>query len=277
MRETTANDAVVLGDAIARWHPEPFRGIDAAEFEASVRETAKRIASLDRSGTIVELMRLGALLGDRNGHTGILPHDEQPDPLHFYPLVPYEFGDGIFVVAAASRHLTGLELRAVEGVPADELLPALAPLVSRDNNWTVRARRPLFLVTAEILHGLGIVDAIGPVRFDLRGSGGPVRIELEPRPRGSIPSSLTGLPRREAPAYLTRRDETRWVTLLRDGRAAYVAYNMTRGDLSDFAAEVAALATRPLVGLVVLDLRLNSGGDNRTYGPPPGCSRARDA
>jgi C-terminal processing protease CtpA/Prc len=65
---------------------------------------------------------------------------------------------------------------------------------------------------------------------------------------------------RAPPRFLERRDEPRWIETL--GRVLYVAYSVTRGDVSDLAAAIDGSA-----GAVVLDLRLNGGGDNKTYGP----------
>src|SRR5438270_249239 len=79
-----------------------------------------------------------------------------------------EFEDGVFVVAADPAELVGCELLAVAGVPIEELHRMLAPVVAHDNEWTIRARRPTFVVTAEVLQGLGIVDQIRHASFDFR-------------------------------------------------------------------------------------------------------------
>ena len=48
---------------------------------------------------LVGLMRIAALPGVRNGHTGLFPLDAQHRrSLHFYPLRVYDFADGLFVV-----------------------------------------------------------------------------------------------------------------------------------------------------------------------------------
>ena len=68
-------------------------------------------------------------------------------------------------------------------------------------------------------------------------------------------------------SHLRRRNEWHWVEPSADGRVIHVGYNVTLGDVSGFAREVEALAASARVGLVILDLRLNGGGDNRTYQP----------
>ena len=58
-----------------------------------------------------------------------------------------------------------------------------------------------------------------------------------------------------------------WAEVVAEGRAVHVGYTITRGDVTDLALEVEALAGSSRVAVVVLDLRQNGGGDNRTYRP----------
>jgi hypothetical protein len=274
MTAGTRWDGSALGEAIATWHPHPFRYVPADEFAPQVDAAERQVAGGDRSVAVVELMRLVALLGNRNGHTVIFQADDHPDPLHLYPIAPYEFEDGVFVVASAvGRDLVGFELEAVAGVPVEELLARLEPLVARDNEWTVRARRPLYLVTAEVLRGL--LQASESAPFDLRGRSGSVRVVLDPVPapdwyarlRDAFPAWDPRLPRRTELMFRGGREGPHWTATLRNGEAAYIAYELTRGDLTGFAGDVDALVGQLGIAQVLLDLRLNGGGDNTTYGP----------
>ena len=238
-------DATHLLESIERHHPEPYREV-APE---TLRQQARRVddAATDRDREIVELMRLTALLGERNGHTAILPWREQPHPFALYPLRGYEFEDGVFVVAAADRELIGCELIAIAGVPLAEVLAEVTPLVSHDNEWTIRERRPRYLMVPEVLRGLAIDPA-----WRVRTPDGRLRdVAVEPL---------------RAPHWqdlLFESRPPRTIEEVADGRALHVAYNVTRGETASFAAEIKSHATPG----IVLDLRHNSGGDNTTYGP----------
>ena len=246
------SDALRLLDGIERHHPDPFRNVSPA----TLGHQAERAAAVgDRSRAIVELMRLGALLGDRNGHTGILPLREHPRPFSAYPVQLHEFEDGVFVVAADSPQLVGRELVAVAGTPLAEVMAAVTPLVPRDNEWTTRARRPHFIAVAEVLVGLGFIDRVGSAAFRFGGRDAGVEVELEPRP---APEALRVL---EQPRATCRIDA------IADGRVLHLAYNVTRGDTSKFATEIARVARTTGADALVLDLRHNAGGDNTTYRP----------
>jgi hypothetical protein len=237
-------DGVLLADAVERLHPDPFGAVTRERFVAESR----------RAETPTGLMRLLTLLGDRNGHTAIHPLDEHVRPLHAFPIVPYEFEDGVFVVAAQAPELVGSELVAVAGLPVEELNAALAPLVAHDNEWTIRARRPVFGVCVEVLLGLAILDE---PRLTVRLRGREAR--LDPVTAAEYRQRL-GRGDRLPPGRGDRRIEP-----IDGGRALHVAYDVTRGDTTQFAAAIETAAVR--ADRIVLDLRHNSGGNNQTYGP----------
>jgi hypothetical protein len=234
-------------------HPDPFRSVTREEFEDAAEFASAAAADGSRSDAVRALMRLGALLGERNGHTGIHPLDPHPEPLHFFPLRLYEFDDGFFVVSAADPALVGTQLLEIGGLPIDALAAHAELLVPHDNEWTVRARRPSYLVAAEI--------EAGP--YTLRQpSGDRVEVALEPLSAAEYVAAVDADRRLPVP----RRDERSWVESLGDGRIL-VAYNLTRGETDSLAAEIAELARAEPPHALVLDLRLNGGGNNTTYGP----------
>lgn len=235
---------VVLAEAVERLHPDPFRFVARERFVAASRQAE----------SVVELMRVLTLLGERNGHTAIHPLDQHARPLHAFPIVLYEFEDGVFVVAAEAPELVGSEVVAVNGLPVDELNDALTPLVARDNEWTIRARRPVYGVCVEILRGLGIIDE---PRLTVRLRGREAR--LDPVPAAEYRARF-GRGDHLPPAREDRRVEP-----IDGGRALHVSYDVTRGETAAFAATIEAAAAQ--AECVVLDLRRNGGGNNQTYGP----------
>ena len=166
---------------------------------------------------------------------------------------------------------------AIEGVAVDRVVEAVRPLVPRDNEWSLRARVPTWLVVAEVLDGLGIVEGVKPLRFDFRGPDGRMRsVTLAPvtvaRYRRALadvfhPMIPIGLPRRARPDYLAHRNDAWRLETLSRGRVVYLAYNRTTVDTASLARRLLRLAARPRVRRVVIDLRHNPGGDNTTYPP----------
>ncbi|HET6696312.1 MAG TPA: hypothetical protein VFG85_07390 [Gaiellaceae bacterium] len=271
-------DVAVLLDGIERIHPDPWHSVSEADFRAAADDLSDRYAGLEPDERLVELMRLLALLGERDGHSGIFPldpeHDREP---HLLPVRLYDFADGMHVVAAIERpDLVGARVEAMAGVPADHVRALVEPLVPRDNASSRRARVPQFMLVAEVLHGLGVTASPDEVVLELAWPDGRQEsVALGPVPASAYGAAFPdlfhplvpqGLPLRPEPPYLARRLEERWLTTVDDGRVVYAAYNVTLGNTVGFAGELRRRAKRPGVERVVLDLRHNPGGDNTTYG-----------
>jgi dienelactone hydrolase len=270
-----ADDVRLLAERLVREHPNPFHDLSKATFDAGVAELAAQADALGDDQLLVQLMRLAAMPGVRDGHTGIFPTDPaNRRPLHLYPIRAYAFADGTHVVAqVGGRDLVGARLVAINGVSLERVEEAVRPLVPRDNDSTLRARVPTFFVTAEVLHGLGIARSVGPIPFTFERDG--IRIErvLEPMTLAEYYAAIDpnytlnpqGLAR--MPAYLARRSQALWTAKLSAGRVLYVGYNVTRVATSAVARQLRTTAKAKAVRAIVVDVRLNGGGDNHTYGP----------
>jgi hypothetical protein len=276
---TRAGDLELLLEQIEAVHPDPYHAVSRADLHAAAAELAGRAGSLEEDEFLVELMRLTALLGERDGHSGIFPLDlEHRSELHLYPLRLYAFEGGLYVVdAVVESDLVGARLVSIDGVAIEEVAEAVTPLVPRDNELSLLARLPQYIVVAEILHGLGLTGDAASARLGFALPGGerrdvtlePVQAEAYADAFGDLFDPLVpqGLPLRPAPAYLARRLEDRWLAALEGGRVVYAAYNGTLGDTSSFAREILRRVRDPQVERVVIDLRHNPGGNNSTYGP----------
>jgi hypothetical protein len=127
-RPTLAQDVRDLGAAIEQTHPDPFRSVSRQRFESEVDALAGRASGIPRDELLVGVLRVIALLGPRNGHTGLFPGDpSHARELHLYPLRLYEFADGLYVVDAVDRSLVRDKVVAIEGM-------ALAQVLERGSN-----------------------------------------------------------------------------------------------------------------------------------------------
>jgi hypothetical protein len=275
---SAADDVRLLMERIRTAHPDPFHATSEAAFQAAADGLASRADGLTPDQLLVELMRFSCLLGERDGHSGIFPLDSSNRRvLHLFPLYLYKFSDGLFVVAAPGREsLVGSKVLALDGIPADELERQVRPLVPRDNEATRDDRFMSFLLTAEVLHGLGLRAGTGPAAFTLQRPGAaPRQVMLAPVSAAAylrlmhplFPSFVYALPKRPKPLYLRLRGEDHYVTTIDRGRAVFVGYNMTVGSTWPEARKLARLVKSRKVRRVVVDVRLNPGGDNHTYAP----------
>jgi hypothetical protein len=86
-------DAFVFAEAVEKQHPDWFTAVTRDVFLQQAERAEAIAAGGNSSGSAVEMMRLGALLGERNGHSGIFSLDSHGVPLRAYPIWSYEFDD----------------------------------------------------------------------------------------------------------------------------------------------------------------------------------------
>jgi hypothetical protein len=273
-----AKDVRALGTELESLHPNLFRNVSRKRFRSEVAALARQAPSLDANQLLVGLMRIAALPGDRNGHTGLFPLHGHRRELHLYPLRLYDFVDGVHVVdEAGGPSLTGLRLTAVAGIPIEQVLARVRPLVPHDNESSMRALAPHYVLVAEVLAGLGVTEKAGPVAFTFERPGGE-RVEQVLAPilgseyaaefsdpvHGHNPSVLPSRPR---PLYLAQAGRELYVRKLAEGRVLYVGYNSALALTYEFAPKLERLAKSPRLRRVIVDVRLNGGGNNQSYRP----------
>jgi hypothetical protein len=268
-----ANDLEHYLRELERIHPNPYHAVSKAEYRAAVDAVGARLPQLGEDELAVELMRLVARLGERDGHAG-LGTTTGRRAFHYYPIATYGFVDGVYVTAAPGRpQLVGKRLVAVNGRPLAEVLRLVDPLVPADNPLSLAAHRNFTLVNAEFLHGLGITPTASRATFAFESGAGTVEAELTPVTfgayqtalRATYPLFLDGMPKRAKPVFVKRRGSSQWVTTLDRGRVVYFVYNTVTDDVFDTANRLLRLARRAKTRRVIVDLRNNGGGNINTY------------
>jgi dienelactone hydrolase len=270
-----ADDVQLAAQHLRDDHPNLFHDLSPARFDAAVADLSAHADSLDDDQLLVGLMRLGAMPGVRDGHTGIFPlNPANRRVLHAYPIRMYTFADGTYVVGqAGGSDLLRARVVAVNGRPLEDLIAAVSPLVPHDNDSTLRLRVTTYLNTPEVLHGLGLVPDLGPVTFTFERGGNRFAASLTPltvpdygRAIGDLahpllPQGITAA----VPAYVARRNQQIWTTTLAGKRVFYISYNETLVSTSAVARRTSKAAKAKRLRAVIVDLRNNGGGDNHTY------------
>jgi Peptidase family S41 len=267
-----AEDIRLLVRELEARHPNPYHTVRRADFERRVDDLIARLPLLDEDQVLVELMRL-LVLGDRDGHTGMFPGLHRRD-MHRYPLRLYYFADGLHVVRALGvPGALGSKLVAVNGVPLAEVEALVRPLVPGDNGWSRMNLMPGYLMTAEVLHGLRVVPAVGPATFTLESRAGERRdVTLDPSLTAQQydarlgfffqPPVRTDISRKRLPASYASSGRARYIG--RIGRSVYFAYNNTIQSTDEIVEILRRLVRDRRVRRLVIDLRWNGGGNNRT-------------
>lgn len=270
-------DARDAGNFYFDAHARPTFALDQLELQTGFTRLAERASGMTRSEFLVELMRTTARSGrieGRDGHSGLYPLDTHDPELHLFPLQLFWFPEGLFVTQALNGNtdLVGAEVLAIGGQSIGKLVSSVEPLVPRDNEMSMRARLPQFLLTHEVLEGLGLVSG-NPVEFTFKIEASTVRRSLEPIGAAEYgertglfhPMVPTFLPRADRPLYLAHRQRDFFLTSLEADDALYLQYNLALAGTTDIANRLTNLYRRTEPSKVIVDLRHNPGGDNFTY------------
>ena len=242
-----------------------------------------RLPELERDQLLVELLRIIAMTGERDGHMGLFPLVSHARPLHLLPIRVWVFPEGMYVLASPEQpDLVGARLVAIEGVPIDEVAARVRPLVTRDNESSLILRLPEFMITAEILHGLGIAPDASRVQLTVeRRNGERVDVTLATLPGPAYWNLIEDVwappapPAARTPLWLRNQQRTQWFARLDRGRAVYAVYSHATEPTSTFATSLLRRARNPKVRRVIVDVRLNGGGDNTSYSPLIDALRSR--
>ena len=279
-------DLAYLSRELPRRHQNLFHTISRQQFDSALAALDRKLPGLARHQVIVELARLVALVGD--GHTNVAPTRDPKIGFQTYPVRLYLFKDGLFIrgTLTAQADLVGAKVLRIGRHTADEAYLAVRELIGRDNEMNARFFAPFLLAMPEVLHAIGAIDEPGAVPLLLEQAGTRTVAVLRPSgPALMMPSDtdvswmqedgwvdMRGPDGPGTPLWLRGdpRDPLR-LEYLPESRTAYVQYNKV-GDapaetIADFAERLRAFVDSAPVNRVVLDLRLNRGGDGTLNQP----------
>jgi Tetratricopeptide repeat/Peptidase family S41 len=252
----------------------------APNYLAAQQRISELVDALDRD--IPQLTDVQVVIGFwrllrelRDGHARIRPERAHPRWQDSLPLWFGQFAEGVFVTEVDPRWepLLGSQLLALDGRPVADVLAALDPVLTRDNEYWVLATGPLWLRRTRYLHALGVLDEPERARLRLRTAEGEeleVSVDAEPVPDGALlhtppPAEALHLPGAAAAAYLSRRKEHYWFTEHPDDRLVYLQFNLILEDPAEsweaFLRRLFTAVDQPGVDRLVVDLRYNGGGN----------------
>lgn len=252
-------DVAALGEELKRIHPR-FRdcGLPTA-FEAEMTALSARIGDLTDEQAIVEIQRLLASAGD--GHTLAWPFGMKKGALLRLPLMLWSFDEGLFVVDSSDRSLIGKRVATIGGVPAAEVIRRLEPYVSHDNSEQLLWAAPFYATLTDFLAAVGAAADRRAAVLGFDG-GSETTVRAEPLDPAALREKLIPPKTAPAPLYLSHPEDA-YRALGLPGNVLYVQVNTMqdgRGEkIADFARGLRQRIARSRA--LVLDLRLNNGGD----------------
>jgi len=274
-------DIDFLARTVAEKHRHPFDRVARADFDKAVAALRERIPGLADHEVIVGMVKLVAML--RDGHSRLtLPIAADPQShtptagpkeglaYRALPLRFYLFDDGLYVQSAAPdrRDLVGSRVLRIGKLTAEAALEAIRPAVHYDSEMWLKLVGPQYLRIPEILQACGVTDTPGETPLTLEKSGQTRTVVLRPLPPGPEPAwvAWSDVSGQAKPLYLKDPGKSFWFEILPDRKAIYVQVNAIQNDpaesLAAFSGRMMDAAKAAGAERIVLDLRLNGGGNN---------------
>ncbi|MBC7768633.1 MAG: hypothetical protein H7124_07580 [Phycisphaerales bacterium] len=198
------------------------------------------------------------------------------------PLRTYWFADGLYVLRAAPAYadLLGARIEAIDGVAVEDVFQRIRIYNGGTEQWRRQELTPM-LESPGLLHAAGVTREAEALTFSGVAADGQFferRIEGEARGQAAPISSTTRLLYPAAPggamASLLARDESaplylrspaffQHEALAGDGLYVKISHNGDTDDepIGDFLEHVRARLAQHRPAYVVVDLRMNTGGD----------------
>ena len=269
-------DLALLAREVKRkgYVPGVARTLSKAEFDVLVNKLNNDIPRLTDAQILIELMKLMRKVGD--GHTGILGRLDHAGSALSLPLQFYLFKEGLFIIAADPKHkdLLGAQVLRFGDRTVAEVMQALDPLTSRDNDFWPNQVGPYRMRSLPLLNGLGLIPESTKVALTLKEPGGKERavtIEADT----NFPNIWNDFPKTwitfastlntPLPLYLKNTSAAYWFEYLPESKVVYFQYNVVRNQgaetLAKFTERLFKFINENEVEKLVIDMRWNNGGN----------------
>jgi hypothetical protein len=262
------DDIRQLAVELPKRHKNAFFSITREKWDQAAKELAERAPGMADIDIAIGISRMTAMIGD--GHT-MASLDPKRWPQHPYPVFVRWFSDGVFVIATTPDHrdLLGAKVLRIGSLTIEEVSDRVAALISHDNEATLKHQLPNWIVMAEALRAVGVVDDLAPATFTLLDSQGHQQaIDVAPLERFNR-NALIMLPDAKTtklPISLQPRLRSYWFEHLADSNSLYCRYDRCADDadkpVKQFAQEVLDFIDQHPIGQIIIDLRNNGGGNS---------------
>ncbi|MGH9767564.1 MAG: S41 family peptidase [Blastocatellia bacterium] len=267
--EKWREDLKYLAGELPKRHKNLFFKITREQFDREIARIAEAVPKLSDPEIRLALWRLAAMIGDP--HTRIQYGREKT-----YPIVIYQFSDGAFVAAATEeyKNALGAKLIKIGRTDVERAKEIVRSIITAENESWFKQQFPNYLTDPDILYLLKILPGASEGDFTFKDRNGKqFVIRLRPvltkepvklvRPFDSPPG--------KTPLYLRNAEQYYWREYLADSKTLYLHYRrcaeMPSQPFNKFAEALLKFMDENPVERMVIDLRLNGGGNSAIFDP----------
>lgn len=212
------------------------------------------------------------------GHSYIVPPFNGKNHFHQIPIELFEFKDGIFIRKTLPKYkaLLGKEIVSINNVPIEEILDKVSKVANPENKIMNRFTSLFYATLPEVLKTLNSATDLSNSKIIYKEDSGVEKslsvenqlLSLEIFMNNSTPQSwISADANSSAPLYLSNLDKKFWFKYLNDSKIVYSQINSIRNEkektLKEFGEDLVKFIDENEVNSLVLDLRLNNGGNGQ--------------
>ena len=256
-------------------YPFLFKKISQSDWDDMVEELYEQIPDMESHEIVVGFARIVSAF--KYGHTSV--HMGSVLNLHYLPLYFYQFKDDVYVQGIVEEYadLVGSKLIAVEGVPTSKAMEMIRPVFPEENEQFFKAYGLRYLIMPEVLHAQGITETMQKeITLTLEKDGKSMDKTFKAIEKLDNPSTygfvlnqdqwVSARKEGELPIYLQDLDKIYSYKYIPEHKLLYVRQSQIQDDPSEdiptFYARVFEFIDNNEVEKLVLDVRLNGGGNN---------------
>ncbi len=273
-------DLAFLKETVHQDYDFLFKKISASDFDAAVKEFYDAIPQMEEHEIVVGFARMISLFG--YGHTNLWVTGwakDNPRGFHQMPYSLYHFSDGLYIQATPEKYAAtvGAKVLKVAGVPVQEALAAIRPVVPAENDQFFKAYGWHYLGTPEVLHAQGVTESLMEnITLTLEKDGKEFEQIFEPFDGEGYPGQyslvdqvdgwVSARDQSATPLWLQQLDRIYFYEYLPEQKAVYVRHSQIQDDeqeaIPEFYDHVFKFMEENEVEKFILDVRLNGGGNN---------------
>lgn len=256
-----------------------FKKVTKEEFNLAADNLIEELPKLKEHEIKVRIAELVALF--KYGHTALWLSSWRYDQIVKFRQLPYnlyQFKDGVYVEGVHKDYSKAIGAKVIKigAFSTEEALARIKPVVSVENDQFFKAYGLNYLGVPEILNAKGIIQDMNRVTLTLERNGDDFEMEFKARDSESFPGHygfvhtseewLSARKSDKTPFWLKKLDRKYFYEFLKEDKIIYVRQSEVQDEedknLAAFYEEVFQFVEENDVEKLVLDLRLNGGGNN---------------
>lgn len=261
-------DIDLLARELPNKHKNLFYRIKEEEFQDSIEDLKKNISNMNDEEIKMEITKILASIGD--AHTGLRIKTNT-----YFPIKTYWFKEGIYVINTTQDYKNALYAKLVEinGIRIDDIEKILSRYISHENDAQLKKMIPGIIQLPDYLYGSKILPDKNTVAFTFEDKDhNQFKLDVKSIKVGEkVEYILNNADNKAVPLYLQNNKEFYWFKHISDKNAMYFQYNscqeMKDNSFKSFVSEMFAICDEKHVEKLIIDLRMNGGGDSSIMEP----------